>query len=197
MVKLDGSVDVTDILIHNWWNQMNVWVARDPPYVPTDACDLSTKLQLHGATQLDDWPSVVEDTWLVWGYKVGTLAGSRDNDSIDCWFSNYCPGAKFVVFEAVNTDFKSCGIQIMGEALPCPPDDCSAVIPQDLASGLEPDDFIVKYGDTHTFTWPHFETDATSTCTTANDCSNEIQYTIFVYDCSTCSDGEDACSADC
>ena len=60
----------------------------------------------------------------------------KDISSIDCNHSK-CEGAKYLVLEALDDEFRSCGVQIMAEELAqsCPPSSCSGVNVLDLPPG--------------------------------------------------------------
>ena len=77
----------------------------------------------------------------------------------------------------------------MAEEISCTSAVSDAVL--SLESGLEPSEFIVTFGQTASFTWPEF-------ITTHDYCDNvadQIDYSIYRYDCSTCADPT-ACDID-
>ena len=80
----------------------------------------------------------------------------------------------------------------MGFELPCPDATaCASATPQNLISGYEPGEFIVKFEEVGTTdAWPNFETEYSSLnfCDSTNDCSSDVLYDIEVYACNTCED---------
>ena len=78
----------------------------------------------------------------------------------------------------------------MAEEISCSSSTSNAQV-FDLESGLEPSEFIVTFGETASFSWPEFIT-SHDYC---DDVADQIDYAIYVYNCSTCADPT-ACDRD-